>query len=69
MKNFAKILERKSRNLLKQKFVETIGKANEEYTVGELQDKLKKLTHQCDTMVEVHEKFMRDNTEKAQTLK
>lgn len=40
--SFAEILERKSRLLLKNKFLLAIHKKNEDSTVGELKDKLAK---------------------------
>lgn len=40
--SFAEILERKSRLLLKNKFLLAIHKKNEDSTIGELKDKLAK---------------------------
>ena len=68
VKTFAGILERKSRVMLKQKFVQTISNANEDYTVGELREKKAKLTHVVENMAGNHEKFMREKEAEVQQM-
>lgn len=60
---FAQILERKSRILLKSKFFLTVHKKNEDYTLNQFQERLGKFKHEYDHMSYEQDKFIKE-TEK-----
>ena len=58
MLEFATILERKSRSLLKTKFMMYINKRNDDFSMTELQNKYKKFQTEFDQMTKTQEKFL-----------
>ena len=67
--SFAEILERKSRILLKNKFLLTINQQNEDHTLDELQEKLKKYQSEYDTAAHDLDKFVSESERESSQMK
>lgn len=67
--SFAEILERKSRILLKNKFLLSINKQNEDHSLGELQDKLRKYQGEYETMAHDLDKFVSESESESSKMK